>query len=103
MDPTSLASILVAVLGASGGVVIAVVRNGSRTRDRIDSLRREVAGQLDAVKAEVAATKLTVAALGQRVGTIPTSVVDEADCRERHEEIAERVSALEAARVAARR
>lgn len=87
MDWTQLAALVVAGLGAGSGVVVAVVQQGSATRDRIDALRRDVGARVDCVQAEVGVVKLDVARLGQRIGTLPARVVDEAECRERHEQL----------------
>ncbi len=72
---------------AAGGIVVAILQQGSATRDRIDALRRDLVCQVDGVRAETGALKKDVALLGQRIATLPARVVDEADCRDRHDQL----------------
>ena len=87
-------SLIVAIIGAAGGIIGIVIQQGGSTRDRIDALRRDLSFQVDGVRAETGRVGKELALLTTRVDSIPRSPVAEADCRERHDQIEERVADL---------
>lgn len=93
--PWQAIAVVVASL-VTGGVALVgvIVSQGTRTRDRIDALGTALGARVDTLQTDLGGVKQQVALLGQRVGTLPARVVDEDDCRERHEQLREEVLEL---------
>jgi hypothetical protein len=97
-----LISLLVAGVTAAGGIVGIVIQQGGATRDRVDALRKDLGVRIDGLQAELNALKRDLALLAQRVDAVsarvdelPSSPVDESDCRERHDDTNRRVADLQ--------
>lgn len=89
-----LVAVLVAGVTAVGGIVGIVIQQGGATRDRVDALRKDLGVRIDGLQADLDGTRRDVALLGQRIGTLPARVVDEAECRERHDAVDRRLDDL---------
>ena len=83
----AIAVVVASIVTGSVGLVGIVVSQGNRTRERIDALSTSLGARVDHLQADLEGTRRDVALLGQRVGTLPARVVDEDDCRERHEQL----------------
>ena len=94
MDWGQIVVIAGAVVGATGSILVAVIQQAGATRDRIDALRRDLSFQVDGVRAETGRITRDVALLTARVDAIPRTPVSEADCRDRHDQLEERVADL---------
>jgi hypothetical protein len=97
-----LAAMIAGVVAIVGLIVNHVTRQGERqgeqTRARIDALATSLGARVDTLQASLAETRMDVARLGTRVGTIPARVVDDDDCRERHEQLREEIVSLSSGR-----
>jgi uridylate kinase len=93
--PWQAIAVVVASL-VTGGVALVgvIVGQGNRTREQIAALGTAIGARVDHLQADLEGTRRDVALLGQRVGTLPARVVDEDDCRERHEQLREEVLEL---------
>jgi hypothetical protein len=90
----ALAVVVAAAITGTVALVGIVVSQGAKTRDRVDALGVSLGARVDGLQTEIGAVKLDVARLGQRVGTLPSRVVDEEDCRDRHEALQAEVLSL---------
>lgn len=81
----AIAVVVASLVTGTVGLVGVIVSQGNRTRDRIDALSSSLGARVDRLQADLESTRRDVASLGTRVGTLPARVVDEDDCRERHD------------------
>lgn len=83
----ALAVVVASLVTGAVALIGIVVSQGSKTRERIDALGASLGARVDHLQADLEGTRRDVALLGQRIGTLPARVVDEAECRERHEQL----------------
>jgi outer membrane murein-binding lipoprotein Lpp len=94
----ALAVVVAAAITGTVALVGIVVSQGAKTRERIDALSASLGSRVDHLQADLEGTRRDVALLGQRVGTLPSRVVDEEDCRDRHEQLREEIVSLSSGR-----
>jgi outer membrane murein-binding lipoprotein Lpp len=84
----AIAVVVASLVTGTVAMVGIIVSQGSKTRERIDALSASLGARVDHLQTDLEGTRRDVALLGQRVGTLPARVVDEDDCRERHDSLA---------------
>ena len=81
----AIAVVVASLVTGAVALIGIVVSQGSKTRERIDALSASLGARVDHLQGDLEITRRDVALLGQRVGTLPSQVVSEDDCRERHD------------------